>query len=180
MRRLLCLLLALASPTITAAQPAPPVAAAPPVVLAPPRMAPFAWLVGEWHGSGWMAGPDGTRHSFVSRETVTWRLSGNALLVEGRHSATGEPDRIVHDAMAMLTWDSRANAYRFHTALANGMGGDYPVTPTANGFTWGIDTPNGRMLYTIAHEDGAWVERGHRAGADGRQVQFFEMTLRKR
>lgn len=178
MRRLPLLLLALAAPSVAAAQHAghatPPHAAA-----AGEKMAPFAWLVGEWRGSGWFAGPNGARSTFESRETVTTRLSGNALLVEGLHHETGNPARVVHDAIALLTWDSRANGYRFRTALASGMGGDYPVEPTADGFTWRIDTPGGQIVYTVTHERGEWVERGSRTGPDGRAVDFFEMRLRK-
>lgn len=175
MRRLAALMLAfVVTPGLAAAQPAP--AAAP----AADRMAPFRWLVGEWHGSGWTLAPDGSRHTFGSREIVTLRLSGNAMLVEGLHHETGNPQRVVHDAIALLTWDSRANAYRFRTALATGMGGDFPIEPTANGFNWSIDTPGGRITYRITHENGEWIERGSRTGADGRAIDFFEMRLRQR
>ena len=144
------------------------------------RMAPFAWLVGEWHGSGWFVAPDGSRHTFESREGVTPKRSGNALLVEGRHHPAGQPDRIMHDAIALLTWDSRAGAYRMRTALANGQGGDFPVEPGPNGLTWRIDTPGGAIVYTITNNGGVWIERGSRTGPDGQSVDFFEMALRKR
>lgn len=174
--RLPLILLALAAPAIAAAQPTqPPQAAAVPE----DRMAPFRWLVGEWRGSGWMLRPDGTRHSFGSRETVSLKLSGKALLVEGLHHETGHPDRIVHDAIALLTWDNRARGYRFRTALANGMNGDFAVEPTADGFIWRIDAPGGTIVYTITNQGGEWVERGRRTGSDGRETDFFEMRLRR-
>ena len=176
MRRL-ALLLALAAPTAVLAQPTHH---APAGAALNERMTPFAWLVGEWHGSGWFITPDGTRHTVESREVVTPKLSGTALLVEGRHHAAGQPDRVVHDAMAMLTWDRIANAYRFRSALASHVSGDYAIQPTANGFTWSMDTPGGRIVYTTTHDNGVWTERGSRTGADGRSVDFFEMTLRKR
>lgn len=141
------------------------------------RMAPFARLVGEWRGSGWMMTPQGQRVEFQSHEVVTPRLSGNALLVEGRHFAASQPDRPVHDAMAMITWDTRQNAYRFRSALATGMGGDFPLTPRAGGFTWSMDVPGGRIDYDIALTDTSWHERGRRVLPDGRQVDFFEMRL---
>jgi hypothetical protein len=161
---------------------APAVAAAQPESVVRPtseRMAPFAWLIGNWRGAGWIILPDGTRHNVDSQETVTPRLSGNALLIEGRHNEAGQPDRIVHDAIALITWDSRANAYRFRSALATGMGGDFPITPTANGFTWGMTTPAGQIEYVVTYENGVWTERGRRTGPDGRTVDFFEMTLRR-
>jgi hypothetical protein len=126
-----------------------------------------------------MLAPDGKRHSFESHELVTPKLSGNAILIEGKHHQPGDPSRLVHDALAMITWDSRTNAYRFRSALANGMGGDFPVEPTANGFTWSIPAPGGTITYVVTHADGVWTERGRRKGEDGREVDFFEMTLRR-
>jgi hypothetical protein len=183
MRRLPLLLLTLAAPVAAGAQPAPSGTHAQPAQAAIPgtasRMAPFRWLVGEWRGSGWTLLPDGSRHTFDSRESVSVKLSGHALLIEGKHYLSGQPERIVHDAMGMLHWDNRTNGFRFRTALASGMAGDFPVEPTANGFNWRIDTPGGRIDYTITHEGGEWVERGRRTGADGQAVDFFEMRLRK-
>lgn len=173
MRLVIASLIALAAPVAAAAQPP---ASAPALS---ERMAPFAWLVGEWRGTGWIIQPDGVRHEVESRETVTTRLSGGALLIEGRHNASGQPNRIVHDAIALVTWDSRANAYRFRTALATGMSGDFAITPTTNGFTWSIPTPNGSIDYVVTHENGVWTERGRRTGRDGRAVDFFEMVLRR-
>lgn len=143
------------------------------------RMAPFGWLIGNWRGSGWTLLPDGSRHRFESTETVVPKLSGNAILVEGRHYAPGQPERLVHDAIALITWDSRANGYRFRSALANGMGGDFDIKPTANGFTWRIDTPGGPIVYAVTHENGVWTERGTRTGPGGASIDFFEMTLRR-
>lgn len=143
------------------------------------RMAPFAWLIGEWRGSGWMTIPDGSRHTFESLELVTPKLSGNAILIEGKHYHPGRPDQLVHDALAMITWDSRTKAYRFRSALATGQGGDFPVEPTPNGFVWRIDTPGGRIVYTVTHQNGVWTERGTRTGPDGATSDFFEMTLRR-
>jgi hypothetical protein len=183
MRRLLPALITAAAfllPTGLTAQPSAPSAAATKTTAAiGERMAPFAWLLGEWRGSGWMTLPDGSRHRFESREIVTPRLSGNAILVEGRHHHEGKPDQVVHDAMAMITWDSRTKAYRFRSALANGMGGDFPIEPSPNGFTWRLDTPGGQIVYVVTHENGLWTERGTRTGADGKSIPFFEMTLRR-
>ena len=143
------------------------------------RMAPFGWLIGNWRGSGWTLLPDGSRHRFESREIVVPKLSGNAILVEGRHYQPGAPERLVHDAIAMITWDSRTKAYRFRSALANGMGGDFEIKPTADGFTWRIDTPGGPIAYTVTHRNGVWTERGSRPGPGGTSVDFFEMSLRR-
>jgi len=177
MRRLAALLLAATLAAPAAAEPAPKTNTN--AVALHERMAPFGWLIGEWRGSGWTLTPEGKRHSFESHELVTPKLSGNAILIEGKHHEPGQPERIVHDALAMITWDSRANAYRFRSALAKGMGGDFSIEPTANGFTWSIPSPGGTITYSVTHANGVWTERGRRKAADGRETDFFEMTLRR-
>lgn len=141
------------------------------------KMAPLSALVGEWRGSGWMLMRDGTRETFSSAETVSRRLSGDALLVEGQHrSADG---RLVHDAMAMLTWDRRAGAYRMRTALAGGTGGDFPLEVTPGGFVWHMETPGGRIEFAAQFDGNVWTERGRRIDAEGRSTDFFEMSLQR-
>ena len=89
------------------------------------RMIPLKPLLGRWMGTGWMVTPTGSRQTFGSKEAVTARLSGAALLVEGQHR-TMTDGRMVHDAMAMIVWDSGRNAYRMRSQLANGMGVTFP------------------------------------------------------
>ena len=82
MRPILLPLLISAIPAAACAQPvSKPAAAAAADPATGERMAPFAWLIGEWRGSGWMTLPDGSRHKFESLEKVTSRLSGNAILI---------------------------------------------------------------------------------------------------
>ena len=142
-------------------------------------MEPFAWLIGEWRGTGWMIARDGVRSEFESVEKITPKLSGAALLVEGRHHLPGKPAAVVHDAMAILVWDSSRQHYRFRTALANGQNGDYPVAPTESGFVWTMETPQGEIRYTITLADGVWREEGVMTMANGHAVTFFQMELTK-
>ncbi|WP_298021723.1 hypothetical protein [uncultured Parasphingopyxis sp.] len=178
MRYLNAFLLALAAPLLIAAADS---AVEQRGELSAPQdhMVPFAWMVGEWQGEGWMLAPNGERLSFESQEIVSSRLSGAALLVEGRHHEPGHSDRVVHDAMAMITWDAGANEYRFRTALANGRGGNFLLQPTNEGFNWRMDTPRGQIVYTIEHDDGVWTERGEIIEPGGRSIEIFGMTLHK-
>ncbi|MBX3562208.1 MAG: hypothetical protein KF780_10405 [Sphingomonas sp.] len=141
------------------------------------RMAPFAALVGDWHGSGWIVTPQGRRAEVRSRETVTARLSGNALLVEGRHFEAGQPDRLVHDAMAMIVWDAPTGAYRMRSALASGLNGDFAIEPRGETIAWAMDTPGGRIDYLITISGDTWIEHGTLTAPDGRQIAFMELRL---
>lgn len=141
------------------------------------RMAPFANLVGEWRGTGWFITPQGRRAEVISHESVTVRLSGNALLVEGRHFEASQPDRLVHDALAMLVWDQPRNGYRMRTQLATGLGGDFTLEARPNGFAWGMEIPGARIEYVAEVDGRTWVERGTRVTPDGRRTDFLEMRL---
>lgn len=165
----LAFLTAASPPTAAATEPAP--------VVAVNRMAPLAELVGTWRGSGWIMLPDGTRETFESEEIVTSRISGAALLVEGRHWRPGHPETLVHDAMAMITWDAAAGAYRFRSILSSGRGGDFPLEVGDRRFTWRMNMPQGAMEYVSEFGGNTWRERGRLTLPNGRIVDFFEMVL---
>ena len=138
------------------------------------------FMVGEWQGEGWMDMPGGARETFTSWEKVQSKLEGVALLVEGLHKskATG---KVVHQTLAILSFDEAAKNYRFRTSLANGRSGDYTGKVVAdNVFEWGMDTPRGRIRYTIKLNDkGEWSEVGEFSADSTNWRKFFEMTLRK-
>lgn len=174
MRLLAASLIAVLAASTAAAQPAESASGA---ATYSERMAPLSGLVGEWRGSGWVLAQGGVRTTFTSHESVTRRLSGNALLVEGQHR--GPAGELVHDAMAMIAWDQRGGGYRMRSQLANGMSGDFPLEVTPGGFTWRMDTPGGRIEYVATFTADTWTERGRRIGPDGRSIDFFEMTLQR-
>lgn len=138
------------------------------------------FLVGEWSGEGWMDMPGGKRETFTSWEKVVKKVNGTALLVEGLHKskATGE---VVHETLAMLTYDPGAKNYSFRTALANGRAGNFTGTvPSENVFVWGMNSPRSQIRYTIKLNDkGEWFEIGEFSPNGENWRKFFEMTLRK-
>ena len=89
--------------------------------------------------------------------------------------------RVVHDAVAMITYDAKAGRYRFISQLANGRSGNYEGSMTKEGhFQWVIpDTPVGKMVYTISVRDGKYREIGELISTTGERKQFFEMNLKK-
>ncbi|MGH9659171.1 MAG: tetratricopeptide repeat protein [Bryobacteraceae bacterium] len=132
-------------------------------------------LAGRWEGSGWMQ-MGSQREAFRSVETVEVKLGGAALLIEGTHR---DGERIVHHALAVLSWDNSTKTYRFRSQLATGQLGDYEAKAIDGGMEWGMSTPRGKMRYTIRIIDGKrWQEIGE-FDAGGTWRQFFEMTLEK-
>jgi hypothetical protein len=161
--------LLLLCPTLLYAQPVPPSPSA--ARVAAQRRLDF--LEGDWSGEGWMQmGP--RRTTFTSHETVTREAGGLVLLVKGRHLA-GE--RVVHDALGIVAANDDGT-YTFTSWLANGLSGVHAGEWKDGAFVWRMDTPAGRVRYTIRLDDqGRWHETGDRLGDDGRATPFFEMML---
>ena len=156
---------------------------------APPQPDPVAqakeikkldFIVGEWAGEGWMILPGGVRETFTSWEKVQSKLEGVALLVEGLHKSRAD-GKVVHQTLAVISYDEAAKNFRFKTNLANGRAGDYTGKVVAdNVFEWGMDVPRGKIRYTIKLSDkGEWFEVGEYSPDGTTWRKIFEMTLKK-
>ena len=62
-------------------------------------------------------------------------------------------------------------------SYAQGHAGDFPITPTDDGFQWEIPAGPMTIRYAAVIIDGTWKEVGDRVTANGEPVRFFEMTL---
>jgi hypothetical protein len=126
-------------------------------------MEPLVWLAGDWEGEGWIQrGPEG-RIEFTQTEHVESVLGGRLLLVEGlgRTKIPEGEGPIGHHAFGVLSWNPEEGTYRFDTYLADGAGIDARATVENGVFTWGFDTPKGKVRYLIRQtEDGKWHETG--------------------
>jgi hypothetical protein len=60
---------------------------------------------------------------------------------------------------------------------AMGHKGDFPLTPTADGFVWEIAAGPMTIRYTAVIKDGKWREVGDRIVPGKEPVRFFEMNL---
>lgn len=151
----------------------------------PEEMQHVGFLEGQWQGDGWIDVSSG-RQTFVETETVTWKLGGAALLIEGRGtqapSATAEPI-VVHDALAVLSYNAAAARYDFRAYQANGGAVTADASVGDGTLVWGFQpdpTAPASIRYTIRVSDaGVWREVGE-LSADGQAWrQFFEMTLHR-
>ncbi len=142
-------------------------------------MTRLASMVGQWQGTGWMRrGPGEPRHT-SSLETVESRLGGRLLLVEGLHHSKNDPSQVVHHAFGVISYDPENGRYRFRTHLTNGQSGDHEMRLEGQDILWFLDTPRGKIRYTIRIQDGEWHETGE-FSADGESWQeFFGMDLER-
>jgi hypothetical protein len=140
-------------------------------------MARLPPLVGVWKGEGWMRIGSGEQQRFVGQERVESRLEGHALLIEGKHW-TPDRTRLVHDALAILTFDPPNKNYRFRTQVVGRGSGDYRGHMEGDAFVWEMPNPRGDIRYTIRVAQDEWIEIGEMKTGDAWQ-QFFQMRLKR-
>ena len=145
------------------------------------EMKKVQWLVGKWKGEGWMMfGPE-EKHTFSQPETVTSKLNGILLAIEGL--GTDGESNIIHNAFAVLSFDSANQKFVMRAHKADGAFTEADAIVDDNGnFIWGFSHPYaGELRFTIKQNDkGQWYEIGEVSNDDGNSwFQNFEMLLNK-
>ncbi|MBA2736267.1 MAG: DUF1579 family protein [Pyrinomonadaceae bacterium] len=133
-------------------------------------------MVGQWKGSGWIQ-QGAKRETFSGTETVQKKIDGLALLVEGKFSdAKG---KVIHETLAVLSFDAKAKNYDFRTYLANGMSGEHEFKLLSDGYEWGFQFPAGSVRYLIKTNNDVWFETGEFSKDGKTWMKIFEMKLDK-
>jgi hypothetical protein len=136
-------------------------------------IAKLHFIVGEWTGTGWMMGRDGQKHPFNQTEIIKYKLDSTAIIIEGLGKTN---EKVIHNALAIVTYNKADNDYDFRSYLSNGRGGDFKAELIDGKFYW---YPNDNMRYIIYLNDkGQWYETGEMK-KENKWFQFFEMTLDK-
>lgn len=149
------------------------------------KMQPFASWAGKWHGEGAMQMGPGEPKKTTVDETIELKLDGMVLLIEGVGKAQDSPtseNKIVHHALAILSFDQTTNAYKFNTYLKDGKNAQaWFNIIKENNYQWGFDTPGGKIKYSITIDAGnLWNEIGEFSRDNGiTWMKFFEMNLKK-
>lgn len=137
------------------------------------------FMVGNWEGEGYMLSQTG-REVFKGTETVQKKLHGKALLVEGRF-VDPKDGRVVHETLAVLTYDVAKKKYIFQTYLFNHDGGVFDLVIKENGFSWAIKRDGMPPTdYDMKLVNGEWIEKGVVTLPNGQKHEFLEMRLKKK
>lgn len=135
-------------------------------------------MTGHWKGSGWIQQGGPKRETFTGTETVQVKLDGLATLVEGKFA--NPEGKVIHQTLAVLSYDESQKNYRFATYLANGNTGVQEYKIVGDHFEWGFEIPNyGTVRYTIKVDDTTWFEIGEFSRDGKTWVQNFEMKLNR-
>lgn len=140
-------------------------------------MQPFGYMDGVWRGPAWSLDPTGKRHEVTQTERIGSFLDGTVRVIEGRgYNADGTPG---FRALGVLYYDATRKTLSLRS-WAQGRSGDFPFSPTADGYVWTTPAgPNATVRYTAVIKGDTWREVGEYV-TDGREPrQIFEMNLRR-
>lgn len=148
----------------------------PPVTPAPDQMKALARLAGEWKGEGTFRSRTGET-AFRQTESVRASINGHAIVIEGLGIATESTD-VVHEALAVISWNREEERYDVHAWKADGS--FVPATGRMEGdrFVWGFEVPHGKVRFTIDLSDpDRWFEVGEFSMDGERWMKTIEMNL---
>jgi hypothetical protein len=137
-------------------------------------------LIGRWTGEAWMMVGQ-QRENTTMTETVEAKLEGTVLLIEGLGVApvAGGQTRIVHHALAILSFDPRTRTYSMRSHVGSGYSGDFAVEVTDSALVWTREVPQGRIRNTARIGNGVWHEIGEFSRDGTSWMQIMEIRLRK-
>lgn len=144
-------------------------------------LAPAGFLLGKWQGGGWIEFQPGRRSEFRQLETISARLAGGAIVMEGLGTRKGPDgnDIVTHEALGILSWDAKERKPLFRAYRAGGQFVDADVALAPGRLTWQFRIPGvGDTRYTIVLNDkGQWFEIGEMSKDGAEWRKFFETTL---
>ncbi|QTN39723.1 hypothetical protein HZ996_11415 [Cryomorphaceae bacterium] len=138
----------------------------------------LAWMVGDWNGSGWASQGPGSKVNFNQKEHIIWGAGETVLVIQGE-GTDPESGETVFEAVGMIYYDIREQAYHMHsfTADQGGVIADFKVTGDRQA-EWGFDVPGGSVIYRINATSGDWVEKGYfRPKGMPQEYPMFDMTV---
>ena len=139
-------------------------------------MKAFAAMDGVWRGPAWTILPSGQKHNITQTERIGPFLDGSIKVIEGR--GYNEDGTVGFNAFGIISYNPATKVYTIHSH-AQGMVGDFVITPTADGYTWEIPAGPMTIHYTAVIKDGTLKEVGDRIMPGKDPVRFFEMNLKR-
>lgn len=136
------------------------------------------FLVGKWEGTGWMQrGPN--RQEARGTEHVQAKLQGKALLIEGLFKDVTSKG-VVHETLAVVTYDEKTGKYKFSAYLFNRPPAEYELMVKDQGISWQMKVGEGMTVdFSMGIDKGDWLEIGEITVPGRPKTKFLEMRLKK-
>ena len=137
----------------------------------------LATMNGAWRGEATTLLPGGERRTITQTERIGPFLGGTVKVIEGRgYDASGQ---VVFNAFGIVSFDPATQTYSMRS-YALGRKGDFPLKPTADGYTWEVPAGPGAIVrYTATIKDNRLHEVGDRIVGSAEPVRVFEMRLER-
>lgn len=141
----------------------------------------ISFLTGNWKGTGWMQmGPE--KHTFTQTEAIVSKVNGTVVQIDGLGKDLKNPEIIIHQAFAIVSYDIQNAKYLFKAFKGDGgqIDADAKLIDEHT-FQWGFSSPmTGQVKYTISVVNGKWTEIGEMSRDGGKTwLKYFEMQLEK-
>lgn len=134
-------------------------------------------MLGNWKGEGWIQ-MGSQRHEFIQVESVVAHANGMVLTIDGRGRDANDPEQIIHQAFAVISYDQTTGKYLMRAVRADGNHIDADFVVNADGsITWGFEHPMGQIISHIRLESDKWVETGEMSHDGKNWMPFFRMDL---
>lgn len=140
-------------------------------------MKPLAAMNGLWRGEATTVLPNGERRTVTQTERIGHLLGGTLKVIEGRgYDRNGN---VAFSAFGIVSFNPATQSYSLRS-YAHGRQGDFPFTPTADGFTWDVPAgPAAVIRYTATIAGNRLREVGDRIVGSEAPTRVFEMTLER-
>jgi hypothetical protein len=139
-----------------------------------------AILAGTWTGSGWIQmGP--ARHEFTQTESISLKANSTVVQIEGLGLSKEDPEQIVHQAYAAISYDAVQKKYLMVAYRGDGVriDADFQMVDDST-MQWGFAHPMaGQIRFTISIVDDTWIEHGEMSREGVQWTRFIEMRLQK-
>lgn len=146
------------------------------------NMKKLAYLEGRWKGEAITTERNGTKTKITQEENIQFKLDGTVLLIEGT-GRDPESGNVVFNALAVVSYDEQAQAYKFRSYLMNGSMTDaYFKVLADNTFEWGFDIANGgkiRFDIVLDPTKKTWHEKGSFSPDGKTWYPYIELNLTK-
>lgn len=140
-------------------------------------MKPLAAMNGLWRGDATTMLPNGERRTVTQTERIGHLLGGTLKIIEGR--GYDRDGKLVFTAFGIVSFNPAAQSYSLRS-YAHGRQGDFPFSPTADGYTWDVPAGPGAVIrYTATIAGSRLREVGDRIVGSEAPTRVFEMTLER-
>ncbi len=138
---------------------------------------PLAAMNGLWRGDATTVLPNGERRTVTQTERIGPFLGGTLKIIEGRgYDSNG---KLAFSAFGIVSFNPATQLYSLRS-YAHGRQGDFPFSPTADGYTWDVPAGPGAVIrYTATIAGSRLREVGDRIVGSEAPTRVFEMTLER-